>query len=246
MSLTPFVNLNKLMLVYSNMESWEGPMPPSVGSVMIRYSRLRSIPHALQLNLPSNFIILFLESSPISVIPDTVVAAWANLERLHLMNLSLQTLPASLTTTLTLWDVDFRLNNLTTLPTDWLTPNVPSLSHLKVAYFGGNPLPDAAAPWHLAKRGIPVDLSGTNISRIPTSLGGMNRMALAKRQVVLDDTLYCLSTIHANSFCKPLCAPGCFGYMRGDYYCDLACFTPACAYDGGDCTTMGFDVRPLA
>ncbi|KAF0703602.1 hypothetical protein As57867_007572, partial [Aphanomyces stellatus] len=81
MSLTPFVNLNKLMLVYSNMESWEGPMPPSVGSVMIRYSRLRSIPHALQLNLPSNFIILFLESSPISVIPDTVVAAWANLER---------------------------------------------------------------------------------------------------------------------------------------------------------------------
>ncbi|KAF0709411.1 Aste57867_5934 [Aphanomyces stellatus] len=224
------------MLVYSNMESWEGPMPPSVGSVMIRYSRLRSIPHALQLNLPSNFIILFLESSPISVIPDTVVAAWANLERLHLMNLSLQTLPASLTTTLTLWDVDFRLNNFTTLSKDWLTPNTLSLSHLKVASFAGNPLPDAAVPWQLAQRGILIDLSGTNVST-PTSV---DPTIFASRHVVLDDTPYCVDIIH--SFCKPLCAPGCFGYMRGDYYCDLACFTSACDFDGGDCDTMGFDI----
>ncbi|KAF0692583.1 Aste57867_16395 [Aphanomyces stellatus] len=241
-ALAPFEHLGRIMLLYTNMETWNGPLPPSIFAIFVRHSCLQAIPHALQVDLPPNIVSLYLEGSPISVIPDAVVAAWANLERLYLMNLSLQTLPESLTTTLTLWDVDFRLNNLTTLPKEWVTPNVPSLSHLKLAYFGGNPLPDAAAPWHLAQRGIPVDLSGTRISRIPTSLGGMNRMALTKRQVVLDDTPYCLSTIHANSFCKPLCAPGCFANMRGDFYCDLACFTPACGFDGGDCDDMGFDV----
>ncbi|KAF0684390.1 Aste57867_23625 [Aphanomyces stellatus] len=42
----------RIMILFSNLTSWDGPLPSSLSSVFIRYSNLRSIPLALTTNLP--------------------------------------------------------------------------------------------------------------------------------------------------------------------------------------------------
>ncbi|RHY61933.1 hypothetical protein DYB30_010559 [Aphanomyces astaci] len=46
-SLAPFQDLSKLLILYSNMTSWDEPLPPGVNHVIVRRSRLQSVPSAL-------------------------------------------------------------------------------------------------------------------------------------------------------------------------------------------------------
>ncbi|KAF0699940.1 Aste57867_9533 [Aphanomyces stellatus] len=229
-ALAPFRNLGKIIVLFSHMETWDGPLPPSVMGVMIRHSHLRAIPSALQVDLPPQFITLTLEGCMIPFIPDSIVQAWSTIERLYLLNISLQVLSPFLPTALGLVSLDVRSNNLTTLAPTWLVA-APSKKPLLDATFAGNALPDEMIPWHLA---VTMDLSATSVSSpLPT--------ALTKQTLVLDGTPFCLE--RRDAFCKPICAPGCFGFMRGDFTCNLECFNMACDYDGGDCDGYGFD-RP--
>ncbi|KAF0699941.1 hypothetical protein As57867_009497, partial [Aphanomyces stellatus] len=233
-ALAPFPSLEKIIVLYSHMETWDGPLPPSVMSLMIRFSHLRTIPRALHVNVPPQLVALVLEACFIPSIPDSVIRAWSTVERLYLLNISLQALPSSLATTLPLVDVDFRQNNLTTLPREWLASESTLVRQLAFAKFAGNPLGGDAIPWELMTSHVTTDLSGTLASSIPSSI--------STKSLVLDGTPYCLD--HQSlplSICAPICAPGCFGYMRGDYFCNLECFNDPCGYDGGDCDGFGFD-----
>ncbi|KAF0713904.1 hypothetical protein As57867_004152, partial [Aphanomyces stellatus] len=99
-ALAPFPSLEKIIVLYSHMETWDGPLPPSVMSLMIRFSHLRTIPRALHVNVPPQLVALVLEACFIPSIPDSVIRAWSTVERLYLLNISLQALPSSLATTL--------------------------------------------------------------------------------------------------------------------------------------------------
>ncbi|KAF0691208.1 Aste57867_17522 [Aphanomyces stellatus] len=235
----------RIMILFSNLRTWDGPLPSSLAAVVIRYSAMTSIPAALQTNLPPFFCVIQLEAAPLQSLPDATIAAWPNIARLYLKNMSLQSLPTTLASTLPLADLNVRNNQLTTLPPAFVAADIPSsLKTLVAMDLSGNPLPDAAMPWPLAERGATVDISGTLVTAIPSSLPVK---AVTKRKVVLDGTPYCTSAIANQGVdaanCKALCAPGCTAVMRGDFNCDLACFTAACAYDGGDCDVFGF-TRP--
>ncbi|KAF0713905.1 hypothetical protein As57867_004153, partial [Aphanomyces stellatus] len=245
-ALAPFPSLEKIIVLYSHMETWDGPLPPSVMSLMIRFSHLRTIPRALHVNVPPQLVALVLEACFIPSIPDSVIRAWSTVERLYLLNISLQALPSSLATTLPLVDVDFRQNNLTTLPRAWLASQTqPSIFRdLVAAKFAGNPLGDDAMPWGLVTSHVTTDLSGTLAWTMPSNVV-VPWNGWGKKTVVLDGTPYCLGNQSSSTpaLCAPICAPGCFGYMRGDYLCNLECFNIACGFDGGDCDDFGFDSR---
>ncbi|KAF0683939.1 Aste57867_24020 [Aphanomyces stellatus] len=233
-ALAPFTGLNKICILFSAMEAWDGPLPPSVTNIMVRFSNLQSIPHALQVNLPPKLVVLVLEGCIFDTIPPSIVSTWASIQKLHLMNVSLSAIPPTLASTLQLFDVDFRLNNLSGLPRDWIS-DAASLGNLKQVVLSGNPLRDSVVPWLLALRGVALDLTSTLVTTLPPTLP---IKAMSKRMVVVDDTPSCMANQTSRPDCKVVCAPGCFHFMRGDFFCDLACFTRACDYDGGDCDTM--------
>ncbi|KAF0695895.1 Aste57867_13309 [Aphanomyces stellatus] len=229
-ALAPFTDIYRLLINFSNLQSWTGPLPPSLNSLVIRYSQLAAIPDALLVNVPPSLRIIYLDSCSLGPLPDAALAAWGNIQKLYVINASLQSIPATLAASMTLLDVNFGLNNLTTLPPDWLD-DATSLRQLYKARFPGNPL--AVAPWSLAQRSLALDLSSTLVAKVPSGV------ALTKRRVVLDDTPYCSAS--TTSYCQPLCAPACFSYLRGNKYCNLACFNAACAFDGGDCDGLALD-----
>ncbi|KAF0694755.1 Aste57867_14431 [Aphanomyces stellatus] len=91
----------------------------------------------------------------------------------------------------------------------------------------------------MVRQGVLVDLSSNSCASV-VALNLDIPTAIAKGQVVLDDTPY--SNASSSIGCRPtLCAPGCYTYLRGDYFCHPVCCNPACGYDNGDCDDMGFD-----
>ncbi|RHY39483.1 hypothetical protein DYB34_013766 [Aphanomyces astaci] len=129
-----------------------------------------------------------------------------------------------------LTELNLRGNNITSMFPESAWP-----SPLTIAGLAGNGL--KSVPWTAAKRGVNIDLSGNPIEDT-TTLDAAELKLVHRRSVILDDTPYC--NVSQDTTCKHMCGPDCFAFMVGDYFCDLACFTPACGFDKGDCDGFGF------
>ncbi|RLO04862.1 hypothetical protein DYB28_000664 [Aphanomyces astaci] len=230
-SMARFGQLSKLVIQFSNMSAWPGPIPPSLNSIMVRYSRLKSIPPALMEDIPADLVILFIDAAPLKTIPDNVFNAWSSVQRLQLSNLSLAAIPTGMLGLPHLSELNIRGNNITTA-----FPESAWVSTLKIAGLAGNGF--KSVPWTAAKRGVKIDLSGNPIEGA-NALEATQLKLVQQRSVILDDTPYC--NVSQDTTCKHMCGgPDCFMYMVGDFICDLACFTSVCGFDKGDCDGLGF------
>ncbi|ETV65563.1 hypothetical protein H257_17759 [Aphanomyces astaci] len=236
-SLAPFQDLSKLLILYSNMTSWDEPLPPGVNHVIVRRSRLQSVPSALGGPISPSLVSIFIEHCDLHEVSERVMQSWRNVRQLHLVNVSLQDVPAALLELLHLEELNLQSNRIATLPSPWLVDDSAKVtsSALRLVLLGGNRL--VQVPWALAKHSAVVDLSGNPIPPSTTSLSDMASL-LEARRVILDGTPFCTAT--PTTYCKPLCAPYCFATMPGDNYCNLECHSPSCKFDVGDCDRFGF------
>ncbi|KAF0687523.1 hypothetical protein As57867_020668, partial [Aphanomyces stellatus] len=238
-AMAPHTNLFKIVILFSNMTRWDATLPSSVHNLFIRFAPLATLPTVATTNIPSYFYILYIDSCPLGAIPKALFAQMPYLERVILANISLTVFPDEIATLSQLYDLNLRDNNLTTVPMTWQLQSTTN-KFLRSVRLGGNNLQNG--PWAMVRQGVIVDLSSNPIASVAGSNLDMPT-AIAKGQVVLDDSPYC-NVSPGIVGCRPsLCAPGCYMYMKGDYVCHPVCFNQACAYDDGDCDDMGFD-RP--
>ncbi|RHZ08894.1 hypothetical protein DYB37_008919 [Aphanomyces astaci] len=229
-SVVPFQQITKIQVIFSNMSSWTGPLPASLNNILVQYSRLETIPHALLYDIPPELSTILIDASPLKTIPDIAFNAWSFVQRLQLLNVSLTTFPNGILSMPHLTELNLRGNNITSMFPESAWP-----SPLTIAGLAGNGL--KSVPWTAAKRGVNIDLSGNPIEDT-TTLDAAELKLVHRRSVILDDTPYC--NVSQDTTCKHMCGPDCFAFMVGDYFCDLACFTPACGFDKGDCDEFGF------
>ncbi|KAH9119267.1 hypothetical protein LEN26_006564 [Aphanomyces euteiches] len=130
--LEPFTQLSQISL-FTEMQSWNGPLPSTVNNVEIRHSHLQTIPRAFVQEIPNNPVVIQLEACPLRYIPDAVFETWGNVLRVAFINVSLTQVPNGLFNLTNLQEVSLRMNQLTEIP------------------------------WTLAQRDVFVDLSGNPI-----------------------------------------------------------------------------------
>ncbi|KAF0694754.1 Aste57867_14430 [Aphanomyces stellatus] len=235
-TMAPHTNLYKIAIFFANLTQWDATLPPSVHAVAIRYTPLAVLPTVVTTAIPTYFHFLQIDSCPLGSIPPTAFDHMPYIERVFLTNTSLTTFPDAVARLPLLYDLNLRDNNLTTVPMTWQVQTTTN-KVFRSARFNGNQLQDGT--WAMVRQGVLVDLSSNPIASV-TALNLDVPAAIAKGQVVLDDTPYCRASPAVG--CRPLlCAPGCYTYLRADHVCHPVCFNSACAYDGGDCDDMGFD-----
>ncbi|KAF0687524.1 Aste57867_20737 [Aphanomyces stellatus] len=235
-TLAPHTQLYKLAILFSNMTHWDAALPPSIGILFVRFSLLQTLPGVITANVPPYLFVIYLDSSPIGTIDATAFARWSRLERLFLTNVSLSSFPDAIMTLPLIDDVNLRDNNLTNVPMTWQAQTTTRASFRSTRFNGNHNL--QVGPWAMARTGVILDLSSTAIASVDASVDVV--AAIAKGQIVLDETPFCKSSDRSGTCKAMLCAAGCYAYMQGDHYCDPVCFNQACAFDGGDCDTMGF------
>ncbi|KAH9181642.1 hypothetical protein AeNC1_016382 [Aphanomyces euteiches] len=234
LALAPFENLGRIMIFFTNMKAWEPPLPPSTFYVLVRFSQLRTVPNALRKQLPLSLSTILLEACPLEDIPDGVIQAWANIQTLTLVNVSLNEVPRGLSNLTSLEHLNLRMNNITVLPS-WLSRPSSRLPLIFVR-LAWNRITEI--PWDLARRGGEVDMSGNPVA-VDSWIEDPTATNLIRSKVVhLDDTPYCSTP---NAVCSSLCAPMCLDAWIGDHYCDVTCLNRACGFDGGDCDLFRFD-----
>ncbi|ETV96935.1 hypothetical protein H310_09797 [Aphanomyces invadans] len=174
--LAPFQNLGKVSILFSNLSTWDGPLPPSVGFVSIRFSpALETIPRALYgHDLSPRLVVLVVEGCPVRSIPRSVIETWSNLVFLSLINISLAEYPTDLSRLPHLELLNLKLNQLASVPEALGAP--PDLPSLRTARFSWNQL--VQVPETLAARNkVVVELSGNPIA----SPGNTTSVALQQR-----------------------------------------------------------------
>ncbi|KAF0696448.1 Aste57867_12799 [Aphanomyces stellatus] len=229
----PYQNLFGLYISFSNMTQWlpdsnSTPFPDSLAAFRIYYSNLTAIPEVLAM-IPPNLVYLRLEGAAITTIPDEYFKAWAGVTTLALNDMQLMEIPDALAANLaTLEWLELRSNSITSTPVQWLAQH----NQLTTVDVSGNSIRDG--PWHLAKPGIVLALSSNPIATVPSYV---DATLLAKRSILLDDTLYCKT--NPSDACQSICARMCETKWIGNGKCDWSCFTSACQFDDGDCNSLG-------
>ncbi|RHY23567.1 hypothetical protein DYB32_009135 [Aphanomyces invadans] len=243
-TLTPFHQLHAIFIYFSNMTDW--PMdditfPSTMTALHIRGSQLRTLPPVLS-NLPPSLVYLRVQDSPIDALPDVFLDAWmARLSSLTLAMLHLTSLSPRLTSMAHIALLDFRGNNISTLPRQWTATDGNETTSIEPLFLASvdlsaNSIVDG--PWALVNENrVSLELSSNPISSIHATTAAET---LETRLVVVDDTPYCRSS-DAGSYCQVKCARLCLATMIGDFRCDYECYNPSCDFDGGDCDGFGFD-----
>ncbi|CAK4375460.1 unnamed protein product [Aphanomyces euteiches] len=106
-TLAPFEQLNQIALLFSDMETWNGPLPSTINGVDIRYSNLRSIPNVFLQEIPDALATIQIEVCPLGQIPESVCGSnaqthslefdhWSHIDKLELINVSLTSVPSGL------------------------------------------------------------------------------------------------------------------------------------------------------
>ncbi|RHY35903.1 hypothetical protein DYB35_013245 [Aphanomyces astaci] len=236
-TLAPFSNLGKVAILFSNLSTWDGPLPPSVANLSLRFSSvLQTIPNVLQgKDLSPHLVVVVIEGCRLGEIPPIVLASWTNVIYLSLINVSLATYPTGLSKLPDLENLNLKLNSITSLPDSLASPfELPNLKTVKLSWNQLTQVPESLA----MRSKVLLQLIGNPIESAENTSG----TALQNRKVQLDGTPFCLhATPEIASACRPVCGHGCAEEWIGDHYCDWACFIKACDYDGGDCDEFGFE-----
>ncbi|CAK4695283.1 unnamed protein product [Aphanomyces euteiches] len=208
-TLAPFEQLNQITLLFSNMETWHGPLPSTVNTVDIRYSELTSIPNALAQDIPDSLATIQIEACSLGHVPDSVFEHWAKIDRLQLINVSLTSVPSGLFSLGIVQYVSLRMNQLSEIPWRLLAQQDVTID------LSGNPIPATAQvddPSLIESRQVIVD--GTPLC---TSSKAPNCHA------------FCAPNCSVDSIGDRLCDLGCLTascqYDRGD--CELFGIQPA-------------------
>ncbi|CAK4837967.1 unnamed protein product [Aphanomyces euteiches] len=115
-TLEPFTQLGQIMLLFTDMEAWDGPLPPDVNQVSIRFSQLRSIPRALYQNVSEKLVVIELEGCRLDPMPPIFFEIWSNIAFLTLANVTLTELPRGVSDMANVQVVILRNNRLTEIP----------------------------------------------------------------------------------------------------------------------------------
>ncbi|RHY83746.1 hypothetical protein DYB35_010061, partial [Aphanomyces astaci] len=114
-SMVPFQQITKIQVTFSNMSSWTGPLPASLNNILVQYSRLETIPHALLYDIPPELVTILIDAAPLKTIPDIAFNAWSFVQRLQLLNVSLTTFPNGILSMPHLTELNLRGNNITSM-----------------------------------------------------------------------------------------------------------------------------------
>ncbi|CAK4209129.1 unnamed protein product [Aphanomyces euteiches] len=242
-TLQPFQNIYGIAIYFSNMTQWnldnELALPDSLRFLHIRGSNLTQVPDVLR-RVSVNFIFLRIELSPIKDVAESFIAAWTSLSLLSLSDLELTNLSMAIPSTLpNLAYLELRGNRIKEISTEWQVQAQSTLSQLIYLDLSANALQDG--PWRLARAGFTLELSSNLIASVPSTVP---TSLLTSRSIILDDNPLCstLSAMTATIIrCRPKCAPRCQSAFIRNYRCDWNCYSAACASDGGDCASYGFE-----
>ncbi|KDO17064.1 hypothetical protein SPRG_17513 [Saprolegnia parasitica CBS 223.65] len=245
-------NVYALALDATATVSWDVPrdaMPSSLFAVYLYNMAMPSLPTAIADAWP-NLQYLFLRNLGFG--QNKSVGHWPQLSQLFLVGLNLTDAPLeALAPTLT--EVVLDNNALRELPLALFS--LPQLTILSLINNSISELPFTALPPTLRH----VYLGGNPIQHVPANLS--LELFLSAR-LDLRDTPFCnrlltydaarhaawaLSPIErdivamgAEDLCGRACNVGCHPYQIGNGQCNLPCFTPACAFDEGDCVDYVF------
>ncbi|KAF0732373.1 hypothetical protein Ae201684P_014716 [Aphanomyces euteiches] len=215
-TLHQFDQLYFIGIYFTNTTSWDGTFPATVNTVTMSYGALETIPSILERDIPASMVALRLSSHPFQAFE--IPPAWHLVRDLRLVNLSHVVFDPTTLATFDFIMLVLAFANLTTLP-----PGIDAMSHLATVDVSGN-LFDKA-PRTLLSRQVQVIACGNPIN-LTEPLDPPQRLNFDWTQ---------------STSCWNPCAPSCFPYMVADHQCQLACFTPGCNFDGGDCDDFGFD-----
>ncbi|KAG9409739.1 hypothetical protein AC1031_020049 [Aphanomyces cochlioides] len=210
-TLHQFEELYFIGIFFTNTTSWDGTLPATVNTVTVSYCTLETIPSILQRDIPQSMVALRLSSHPFQAFE--IPPAWHLVRDLRLVNLSHVVFPPLANFDFIM--LVFAFDNLTTMP-----PGIDAMPHLATVDVSGNLLDKA--PRTMLSHQVQVIACGNpiNLTEPPQRLN-------------FDWT--------QSTSCLNPCAPSCYPYMLADHQCQLACFTPGCNFDGGDCDDFGFD-----
>ncbi|EQC41525.1 hypothetical protein SDRG_01490 [Saprolegnia diclina VS20] len=250
-------NVYALALDATSTIAWDVPrdaMPPSLYAVYLYNMPMPSLPTAIADAWP-NLQYLFLRN--LGFAQNKTLGRWPQLSRLFLVGLNLSDAPLeALAPTLTQIVLDN--NALSVLPTPLLS--LPQLTMLSLINNSISVLPFTALPPTLRN----IYLGGNPIHAVPANL---SFDLLVSTRLNLRDTPFCnqllmynasrhaswalspiernIVAIGADQICGHACNVGCHDYQIGNGQCNLPCFTPACAFDKGDCVDYVFPLDEM-
>ncbi|KAF0715193.1 Aste57867_3521 [Aphanomyces stellatus] len=238
-TLAQFPSLFAFRLENTSMTSWDIPSSSFNQSVMIAQitqSALDHIPSALF--HPHPFSGLYISSSPLGTIPDSVWPHWQQLTTLWLANNQLSAFPAQVLTMASLGSLGLELNNIPSLPSE--LANMPSLFSLHV---DANAITNLPLELLRDKPKLALYADFNPIATLPLDEPSVVA-ALVAHTLTITSTPFC-SAAAANRLtlpfdvalvCPPNCAVNCTRFAWGNFMCTKACNNAACAFDKGDCT----------
>ncbi|EQC27559.1 hypothetical protein SDRG_14615 [Saprolegnia diclina VS20] len=221
-----FTNLYGLWLEHTALREWpvtSKALPPSTMLVHLRHAPyLTLLPEVLSAP-PPTLRFLYVAECPLMTIAGAVFQNWTNLLSLRLVAMGLTTLPPEIGDLPIVSSIDVGYNRLTALPRelDKITARLFEL------YLDQNALLEFPLS---ARSNYPKLEVFLNRNPIPSLCSD----GCAWGRLDMTNTLYCNTTTQSG-VCGTDCASACSHGRITDYFCDTACNTSACAFDGGDC-----------
>ncbi|OQS07632.1 hypothetical protein THRCLA_00372 [Thraustotheca clavata] len=222
-----FTNLFGYSIEFSNMTEWNIPpssYPSTLRVAIIRYSKLTTVPLALQ-SPNVNLRVIHLVGAPIQSIPNSVWRNWTQLTELWLSSTQLNHIPNDVEGLSMMEELILSANNLSTIPA--FVINMSSLERLDV---DANPINVFPLELVLAKPTLALSLEHTAITQV--SLQAYK--GIENGYIRLYSTPYCEDNA-LSTYCVKNCASTCSTVHWGDYYCDISCNSSECQNDKGDC-----------
>ncbi|OQR96630.1 hypothetical protein ACHHYP_14448 [Achlya hypogyna] len=228
-----FPSLFRVDIEFSAMTAWDiAALPPSLRMLIVRYTNLTVLPAVLA--APGDTLhVLHVVSSPLRDVPPDVWRNWTQLTALWLSDTRLTTVPDTVQGLAILEDLVLSANFISALP-DGLQ-HLPALRRLAL---DANPISTFPQALVLAKPFLQLALDHTAIAALPDAAAV--QAAVVAGYVQLHSTPFCASHTPASLAlaCSPACSATCSVVHWGDSYCDLSCHSPACRFDGGDCSFL--------
>ncbi|KDO23361.1 hypothetical protein SPRG_11453 [Saprolegnia parasitica CBS 223.65] len=224
-----FLYLYGIWLEHTAMREWPVTalaLPSSTMLVHLRHApHLTSLPEVLSAP-PPTLRFLYVAECPLSTISGAVFQKWTHLLSLRLPATGLTTLPPEIGGLSIVSSLDLGYNALTALPIELGT----IIPHLAELYLDQNAL--SVLP--LSRLSSNPKL-GLYLNRNP--IPSLCSDGCAWGRLDMTNTLYCNTTTTSGTqgVCGNDCASVCSRDRVTDYFCDAACNTTACAFDGGDC-----------
>ncbi|KDO27024.1 hypothetical protein SPRG_07737 [Saprolegnia parasitica CBS 223.65] len=224
-----FLYLYGIWLEHTAMREWPVTalaLPSSTMLVHLRHApHLTSLPEMLSAP-PPTLRFLYVGECPLSSISGAVFQKWTHLLSLRLPATGLTTLPPEIGALSIVSSLDLGYNALTALPIE-LDAIMPHLAEL---YLDQNAL--SVLPLSFRSTYPKLRLY---LNRNPIPSWGSDGCAWDRLDMT--NTLYCNTTTTSGlqGVCGNDCASVCSRGRVTDYFCDTACNSTACAFDGGDC-----------